>query len=261
MIYLTDEEILKSPLLKINHGIANGSGNLFLKDNYVYKLFYKDFKDQLNYLKDLPKHPNVLPVIDTLSFEAMSDFQSGYITEYKENAKTFFECFNCQLSYQEKEFYIKQILEAITFLHQYLIIGDIHGDNFFIHNKKAYIYDLDYSRPLNSKRKPTKCKYYVSHSEKRYSTLYTDMIKTYIEFYSFLFEYDISYYIRILDYKKICNLLLNTPLPKEMHTFFKTSLMMLKEKKLPNTIYQTDNFINENILNAEKELKKVFTTL
>lgn len=258
---ITDEELFQYDMLKTLDSTSNTGGTLFLHDGKVYKLFFNDFSKQIEYLKSIPRHPHVLPILEELIPEWESDFKSGYCTEYKENAKTFFESFNDHLPYVEKEKYIKQIFSAIQFLHQYFVIGDIHGDNFFIHEGNAYVYDLEYARKLSDKKRAIKCKYSVSPLERFYATTYTDLIKTYIECYSFLLEKDLSYFIQFMGYKKFASILLNTPLPKEMLHFLQNSLQMLKERKCIEEMYQPDMYMNEEILNAKKELKKTLERL
>ena len=259
-ISITDLELMNYSILK-NGNSFNTGGTLFLKDDIVYKLFFKDFSKQIEYLMSLPKHPHVLNIKDQLIPEWESDFQSGYTMEYKENAHTFMESFGHKMSYQEKEKYIYQIFDAIKFLHQYIVIGDIHGDNFFIHEGNAYVYDLDYSKKLSDRKKVIKSKYYINFFERYHASIIDDIIKTYIESYALLFEIDLSYYIRCFGYKRLCEALLNAPLPKEMLTFLKDSLVMMKNNHLIKEAYVPQQYLNEGLLNAEKELKKSLENL
>lgn len=253
--YVTDEELLTYSMLTVCEDTLNNSGTLFVHDGYVYKMFYNDFSKRINYLFSLPSHPNVLIPTEEAQPEWLSDYKSGYIMEYKENAYTFLESFGKNLSFLEKFNYIEQIFSGLKYLHQFIILGDIHGDNFLIENQRAYICDLDYFRKLEEKLKPFKCKYYVSKQEKKKQTEYTDVIKTYIESYSFIFEEDFSIYIKKIGYQKFCKLLLKTHLPKEMLEFLNLSLIMLKEKRLLENMYEPNRFIKPELLESKKELK------
>lgn len=260
-IRVTDDELLSYSLLPVHEKTLNSSGTLYIHNGYVYKMFFRDFSKRIEYLLSLPTHPNVLLPDEEIEPEWLSDFKSGYITEYKENAKTFFEAFGDHLSFEEKSKYIGQIFNGLKHLHQFIVLGDIHGDNFLISNQNAFLCDLDYYRKLEEKRKSYKCKYYISRKEKKQSSIYTDVIKTYIESYSFLFEEDLSSYIRIIGYKKFCKILLNTPLPKELLEFLNLSLVMLKEKRLLENMYEPNRFIAPNVLDSKKELKLTLDNL
>lgn len=253
-IFLTDKELVTYPMLKLENNTLNSGGTLYLQNNLVYKMLGQNYRERLEYLKNLPPHPNVLPIIDTIVPEFDSEYQSGYITEYKENAKTWFSCFGDNLEFKEKNKYIEETFSALKHLHQFIIIGDIHGDNIFIHNNKAYIFDLDYFHKLNKREKPFKSKYYVSKKEIKKPTIVTDVIKAYIESYSFIFEIDLSMYIRLIGYKKFCKLLLECTLPKEVLEFLKISLKILNRKQVNEEIYISNNFIKEDLLEKKDEL-------
>lgn len=260
-IPITDEELLSYSMLPIHEKTLNSSGTLYIHNGYVYKMFFNDFSKRILYLLSLPKHPHVLLPEEEIKPEWLSDFKSGYTIEYKEKAKTFFETFGDHLSFEEKSKYIKQIFSGLEHLHQFIILGDIHGDNFLISEQNAFLCDLDYYRKLEEKGKPFKCKYSISKQEKRRQTTYTDVIKTYIESYSFLFEEDLSFYIKVIGYKKLCEILLTAPMPKEMLEFLNLSLIMLKEKRLLENMYEPNRFITPNILDSKKELKLVLDKL
>lgn len=164
---ITDEELLSYSMLPIQEKTLNSSGTLYVHNGYVYKMFFRDFSKRIVYLLSLPKHLNVLLPEEEIKPEWLSDFQSGYIIEYKEKAKTFFEAFADHLSFEEKSKYIKQIFSGLEHLHQFIVLGDIHGDNFLISEQNAFLCDLDYYRKLDEKRKPFKCKYSVSKQKKK----------------------------------------------------------------------------------------------
>ncbi len=260
-IFMKDDELLSYSLLNINTKTANTSGTLFVRNDKVFKIFWQDYSERIHYLRTLPPHPSVLPILEEIQFEWNSDFHSGYITEYKKNAKTFLELFVCHLEYQEKERYIKQVFSALKHLHQFIVLGDIHGDNFFAHEGKAYIYDLDFYRKVDEKGKIFKNKYHVAKVERKKATKYTDLIKTYIESYSLLLEEDLSSYILQLGYKNFCHFLMQLPLPKEIIEFINLSLKMIKEKRLFEDMYNPNYFINENILEYKEQVARQLRNL
>lgn len=255
-IFITDDELLSYSLLNVDENTSNNSGTLYVHDGKVYKLFSQDYSERIHYLQSISTHPHILPILEEIKLEWSSDFQSGYITEYKENAKTFFKLFTEHLEYDEKEKYIYQIFSALKHLHQFIILGDIHGDNLFVHEGKAYIYDLDFYRKVDEKGKFFKNRYHVSKIERKRATKYTDMIKMYIESYSLILEEDLSSFIQQFGYKNFCRFLLNISIPKEMLEFINLSLKMLKEKRLLEEIYNPDYFIDENILEYKEQVAR-----
>lgn len=101
---------------------------------------------------------------------------------------TYF-CQDC-LSYEEKLKYIKQLFSALQYLHNYIVIGDIHADNLIISNGKAYIIDLDDARKKGNP-KIVWYAYYVKPFEFVSTSIYTDITKLYLESLSFILDISI----------------------------------------------------------------------
>ena len=126
---ITDKDIIEAP-------IVNKSGNAFLINNKLYYLFCRDFSERLNYLHALESHPNVLS-FETVIPELESDYKSGYAIEYKSDLKTYMEAYSEHLSYEKKEKYNVQIMDALKHLHKNIVLGDINGDRFLIDSENA----------------------------------------------------------------------------------------------------------------------------
>ncbi len=254
MRYLTNEELNNFSKLKMKPHTLNTSGTLFLHEDKVYKLFLKDISASLLYLKNIPFHKNILPIEDIVLFEDSCPYKSGYVMSYKMNAKTFCECYSSHLSYPEKVHYIQQMFQALHHIHHYIVLGDIHGDNMFIHEHKAYLYDLDsYQKPNTKSKSP--CKYYITKQEKKKKSTYTDLIKLYLESYFFFLEEDFSHYINLYGYYDFAKILLSCHPPKEMENWIFKSFSLLENKKVREEDYIPDAYFTEEIVELKRKVQ------
>lgn len=258
-VYVTDEELNTYRMLVKD--TSNHSGDFYIYDRFLYKALREDIQDRILFLKEMPKHKHVISILDELHFEWDSDYKSGYIMEYKEDAKTFKEAYKEHYDFNKKMYFIKQIFSALEFLNQFIIVGDLHSDNFLIYQNNAFITDLEHFRKLNEKRQKFMVKYKISEQASKEQSLYSNVTKMFIESYSFLLEIDLSRLIRLFGYKRFCNLFMEFNLPKEMLEFLKTSLAMMKEKRLFKDMYIPERFITPDVLEIKKELIRKFDFL
>lgn len=243
----------------LNRGGQNGE--LFIDKNMLIKVSENDVNKMIKYLISIPEHPHVVKPLEhgKIIYSSKNVYTPIYKSAYKmpflPDAKplSFLAQF-CDIPYEEKVEYIKQLFSALQFLHQYLVIGDIHANNLIVSNGKVYIIDLDDAKK-KGKSKAINCLYYVDPFEWINASIYTDVTKLYLESLSFILEISFQNYIGNYGYRYFWNILTSCHLPKEVMEF----LLLCKHphhlKTLGQDAYRFENFIHPSILKNEKKLK------
>lgn len=182
------------------------------------------------------------------------NYQSSYRMIFLNNAKTLISLYHEDISYEEKVKYALDLFNALYFLHQYIVVGDIHAKNILINDGKAYISDLDNSRKLNNIFKPIYCYYYLNFLQSYGNTKYTDIIKMYIECLSFILGINFSKVIIMYGYKEFYKIITSYKLPKEVLNFFKIIKTNSSLKKLGEEAYDFERFITPDVLELKRKL-------
>lgn len=242
-----------SELNNRNHFVSD----IFVEnDNTLIKASILNLNDIINRLIAIPNHPNVIKPteIGTIYYKDVDDremdeplYQSIYKMKYLKNAKTLLELYSQKLSFTEKLHYCKQLFNSLKFLHQYIVLGDIHSENILIDNQNAYLIDLDYAK---SKRHPFQyisCYYYINAFKGMGNTKYTDIVKLYLECLSFFLEINLNNYIAAFGYHNFLDIFLNYPLPPEIFHFFQMSCPAHKLAKLGDEAYNFEQFITKDL--------------
>ena len=211
--------------------------------------------DKFQYLEQLPEHENIIKPEETGIIINENKRLSCYRMKYLKDAKTFLELYKENISYEQKIFSINELFSALKFLHNYIILGDIHSSNILVSSNHAFITDLDNAEDINKKIKFIDCKYFLTILKYFESTKYTDITKLYIECLGFILGYNFSNAIRILGYTEFYKVIKSYPLPKEIQNFLKMSRNPNNLKKLGDEAYNIEQFMNEEILTLKRLLK------
>lgn len=251
---LEEKELNKFEKLNILHDHLGGK--IFIEDeNTLIKVTNKYIYEMLQYLESIPEHENVVNILEAGKvINSKTEPQSCYRMKYLGGAKTFLELYRDDIPYEKKLKYIKEIFDALKFLHQYIVLGDIHSKNILVHNNKAYLNDLDNSRKLNERWKPIFCGYNLSILRIFENTKYTDITKLYIESLAFILGFNFSKAIFELGYAEFYKVIMSYHLPKEVEEFLKMSCSSNKMKKLGDEAYNVEKFLTPDILGLKKSL-------
>ena len=247
-------------MLNENTSKIRRGGDIFIEnEETLLKAVTINTKHQIEYLSTLPEHEHVikpLEVGNVLYSDNIpeEEYSTIYRMKYLQNAKTFLSLlYNKEILYDEKVQFANELFSALHFLHQYIVLGDIHAKNIWIKNKKAYLGNLDNSKKINNIF-PKKASYYLGNLAKFEHSKRTDIIKLYIECLSFIANVNLSSYIDKYGYTNFCKTAIGYNLPKEVIEFLYTSKNKKEFKKLGNDAYQFENFISSDALKLEKTL-------
>lgn len=260
MAFIMEYEELKQ-LPKLDELGLHYGGDLFIEnDKLLIKAMPEDAQDMVTYLTTLPEQEHVIkPITDgrivypkkTTRHDVI--YQTSYRMKYLKDAKTLLCLYNEHLCYEKKIEYAKQLFSALQFLHQYIVIGDIHAKNILIQNENAYITDLDNARRIGEPWIPIDCYYYLNFFKSFGNTRYTDITKMYLECLSFLLEIDFSKFIAKYGYTEFYDVITSYHLPDEISTFLKLSVTN-KLKKLGEEAYDFEKFITPDVLELKRTL-------
>lgn len=231
---------------------------LFMEDeNTLLKIISEDLLEMILYLSTLPKHEHVIfpKKVGKIHFPDIKDVYA-YRMDYLEHSYTLwaFNTFNKNISYEEKMVYCKQLFDALMFLHQYIVLGDIHAKNILIQDKNAYLIDFDYCKKKTAFLKSISCYYYVNGFKHLGNSIRTDIIKLYIACFSFLLDIDLETYIHNYGYNDFIENLLAKSLPKEIYNFFKISNHRTLFQKSKEEIYDFERFMTPEVMGLKKTL-------
>jgi serine/threonine protein kinase len=251
-IYLSNEEIKNLKPLEKDTLLMNNY-SIYIKDNdTLYKFLDEKNDSYIKYLISLPNHPNIIKPQEIIYFkEKNKDYKFGYEMPYLKNARDFLETYKLHLSYEKKLKYCLEVFNALEYLHQFIVLGDIHSENILISNDTAYLIDLDYSKKIFEVLKMMKCLYHLNNS---LENKYTDIIKLYIECLSLILEINLSKFFKIYTYKGLSYVLNRFQLPQEIADFLEISQNKKAFKDLGNEAYKFENFMNPDVLNLKKDI-------
>lgn len=250
-------------LVKLNtlYSGKHENGELFIENNQtLIKATENNINSMVDYLISIPKHENVIKPIErgkiTYSEKDINipNYKSAYKMSLLPNAHSLYFLYQDHLPYEKKMKYIRQLFSALQYLHQYIVIGDIHAKNLMVSNGKAYIIDLDGARKKGYP-KIIWSAYYVKPFEFITSSIYTDILKMYLECLAFILEIEFQNFINQFGYQYFWCKITSCNLPKEIMEF----LLLSKNPKHLNLLgeeaYHFENFINPTILEYKKELR------
>lgn len=237
-------------------------GKIFVDDETLIKIVNRATKNELSYLLEIPEHEHVIKplevgqIINSDSLDPSSKQSSTYYRmRYLKETKTLLKMYKMNVSYEQKMEYAKQLFSALQFLHQYIVIGDIHSRNILVDEKNAYIIDLDdFKKPDIIKQ--IDCYYYINILRSFGNNKYTDIIKMYIECLSFILEINFPRFIRRSSYAEFYKMITSYNLPPEVLSFFKISCTS-KFKSLGEEAYDFEKFMSPEILELKRELNFV----
>ncbi len=253
------EDLKKMPILdELNF---HNNGEIFIENqDTLIKAIPDDINKMISFLIDMPSHSHIIKPkeIGTIVYSSSvkkkdMEYKSCYRMDYLENAHNLYSFNKANIPYSEKLKYTKQFFEALKFLHQYLVLGDIHAKNLFIANENAYIGDLDNARD----KEHWACEfsaYYISKLKWLGSSKYTDIIKMYLECLSFILGIRFMGYIQKYGYKEFYKTLTSYHLPEEVSSFLKYCKHPNHLKPLGEEAYDFEQFITEDVLSLKKTL-------
>lgn len=228
-------------------------------DETLIKIIEKDSLESLSYLAEIPEHEHVIKPFDvgkiiySLPPESNSkQYSTYYRMRYLKETKTLLNMYKENISYEQKMEYAKQLFSALQFLHQYIVIGDIHSRNLLVDEKNAYIIDLDDFKKKGT-FKQIDCLYYINILRILGNNKYTDIIKMYIECLSLILEINLDKFIRRNGYAEFYKIITSYNLPPEVLSFFKISCTG-KFKKLGEEAYDFERFMNPEVLELKRQL-------
>lgn len=256
MAFTLEEKQLEQ-FKKLNVFHDHIGGEIFIENEQnLVKVTNKYIYEMLQFLESIPEHENVVKILEAgkvINSETQQS-QSCYRMKYLNGAKTFLELYREDIPYEQKMKYIKEIFDALKFLHQYIVLGDIHSKNILVYNGKAYLTDLDNSRKLNERWKPIFCAYNLSILHWFENTKYTDITKLYIESLGFILGYNFSRAIFKLGYAEFYKVIMSYHLPKEIEGFLKMSRNPNNLKRLDDDAYNIEQFLTPDILELKRSL-------
>ncbi len=254
-----------SNLIKMNNFYkgAHHNGKLFIENSKtLIKVTENNINSMVDYLINIPNHNNIVKpfergkIIYTQKERNIPQYKSAYRMPLLPNAHSILFLSQDNLPYEKKMEYIKQFFSALQYLHQYLVIGDIWSSNLMISNDKAYIIDLDGARKKGIP-KVVLSAYYVKPLEQLTCSIYTDILKMYLECLSFVLEVEFQNFIFRYGYQHFWDQITSCHLPKEVMEFFAHCKKSHHLKSLGEDAYHFEKFINPTILDNKKELKLV----
>ena len=236
------------------------NGDIFLENSStLLKAIPEDITKMLFYLKEIPEHPHIVKPKEVgkiiyPSSKNIDIYQSAYRMEHLINAQNLYSLNKKDIPYEEKLKYNKQFFEALQYLHQYIVLGDIQPGNLLIANQNAYICDLDNSQKLQNFLTPIFCDYYITNLKWLGNTKYTDIVKMYLECLAFILGIRFEGYIKKFGYKKFYKVLTSYPLPPEVSSFLKYCKHPSHLKSLEENAYNFEQFMTEDVLSLKKTL-------
>ena len=255
MAFIMDKKTLEN-YQELNLAHNHLSTKLYVEnDETLIKLSPTFNLNKFKYLEKLPEHENVIKPKESGIVTDNNKKQSCYRMKYLKGAKTFLELYKENISYEQKMFYINELFSTLKFLHNYIVLGDIHSSNILVSSNHAFITDLDNAEDINKKIKFIDCKYYLTILKYFEGTKYTDITKLYIECLGFILGYNFSNAIGILGYKEFYKVIKSYHLPKEIENFLKISHNPHNLKQLGDEAYNIEQFMNEEILSLKRILK------
>lgn len=232
-------------------------GDIYVEnDDFLLKAMRFDLNKMVTYLKNIPDHENIIKPIEHGEILYPEDLDIEYKTLYRmkylKEAKTLLSLYNEKIPYEKKIEYGKQLFQALQFLHQYIVIGDIHFQNILISQDKAYLTDLDNSKKVGSIFQPIYCYYYVNFFEKYGNSKYTDVLKLYIELLSFILGLPLSESIFRHGYPWFYEVLQSLTLPDEVRSFF--DLRKKEFSSLGEEAYDFERYMTPDVLELKPKL-------
>ena len=236
-------------------------GDLFIENEQtLLKALYEDKRSMLSYLKTLPNHEFVIKPFDygTIEYTHIPPvneriFQSYYRMPYLKNAQTFLDCIYTSLPYEEKLKYCTSLFQTLKFLHQYIVLGDIHARNILVNQHQVYFIDLDNSRKKQDFWHPISCSFNLNSFD--LNTKYTDILKLYVLCLSLFLEIDLTCYIKHFSYSQFCKVICSYPIPKPIAQFLQLNYHPLAFKNLHEEAYNFEQFFHPDLLTLKKELQ------
>lgn len=253
------EKLKQMDMLNENTANVMHGGDIFIEnEDTLLKAVTTNCKKQLEYLSTIPEHDHVIKPIEVGKVIYNNDkvpknYSTIYRMKYLQNAKTLLSLYYKDIPYEVKVQYANEIFSALQFLHQYIIVGDIHAKNIWIDNGKAYLGDLDNSKKLHSVL-PIQSAYYLSIMKNFEHSKRTDIIKLYIECLSFICNINLASFINQYGYKDFYKTVINYNPPKEIKNFLNLSCNKKEFNQLGSDAYQFEHFISPEALKLEKKL-------
>lgn len=256
MDFKIDYEKLKQ-MPKLDTSTFHCGGDIFVEnDKVLIKALKDDMNTMVSYLRNIPEHEHVIKPLEVgeivSSTSTKPEYKTIYRMKYLENAKTLLSLYKEDLPYEKKVEYCKQLFDALQFLHQYIVVGDIHYQNILISDDNAYLVDLDDSKKPQWLHYPINCFYYINSLEKYGSSKYTDVVKLYIECLSFILRIPFSSYIFRYGYPWFHEVFTSINLPDQIRSF--VDLKQSDFKKLGEEAYDFERFITPEILELKPKL-------
>lgn len=258
MAFIMDYEVLKKlPTLDTTY---HSNGEIYVESSEkLVKICDDNNFEIVKFLVSLPEHEHVIKpselgvVLYSKDFDERKSYTNCcYRMNFLNNAKTILSLYKSSISYEDKMIYARQLFSALQFLHQYIVVGDIHSENILISDGKAYMIDLDDSRRLKE-FKQIECQCYINFLRSFGNTKYTDIIKMYLECLSFILGINFSSFITKYGYDEFYKIITSYHLPKEVLEFFKVSDSN-KFKKLGDEAYNIERFMTPDILELKRTL-------
>ncbi len=254
---ITNTELKQMNKLNIGSNFHQG-GDIFIEnDSTLIKATTEDIHKNVDYLTKIPDHKNVikpLEEVQILNEDNNKKYETAYRMQFLNNAKTLVSLYKLDIPYEKKLKYAKDFFNGLKFLHQYLIVGDIHSKNLLVNDGNAYISDLDNFRKPKEIFTPIYCYYYLNALQSYGNNKYTDIIKMYIECLSLILEINFSKIILMYGYHEFYKIFTSYNLPDEVLRFFKVSKNKSNLKKLGEKAYDFERFINPEILELKRKL-------
>lgn len=256
-------------LVKMNtlYHAKHHNGELFIENSKtLIKAIESNINPMIDYLISIPNHENVVKplergkIIYTQKDISIPNYKSAYRMPLLPNAHSIYFLYRDHLPYEKKMEYIEQLFFALQYLHQYIVIGDIQAKNLMVSNGKAYIIDLDGARKKGCP-KIVWSAYYVKPFEWITSSIYTDILKMYLECLAFILEIEFQDFIRQFGYQYFWHRITSCNLPKEVMEFLLLCKKPSHLKTLGEDAYHFEKFINPTILEHKKELKLTLNNL
>lgn len=238
-------------------------GDLYIENNETLLKVLKDGNQKmLEFLASVDEHEHIVKPFETgiITYPNSNETQLSYKMKFIKNAKTLTSLLDSNIPYEQKVIYAKQLFSALKFLHNYIIVGDIHPGNILISEdkSKAYLTDLDNSKKLNDYFSSISCYYYLNIFENYGNTIYTDITKLYLEIFMFIVDVNFHSFINKYGYRDVRNIITDLTLPDEVERFFEISKSKRKMKNLDEEMYDIERFINPELEGLKRKLIKSF---